>query len=147
MIVIRIVKGIKDHFSIRVAEWGLAVILINWGLRLIFPDNVFQSDVSFSSMETFFSETFWAFYCIIVGVLRLLSLTINGTFRNTIYAKYSPLCRGTMASLSCLFWSQILISIITVVPLSPHFAVYSVLLALDIYCVATTLNEAGKQVA
>lgn len=146
MLVIRIISGIKNHFPTRVMEWALAVIMINWGIRLLTSDNVLELFPSFANMGAIMSESHWGLFCVIVGALRLLSLVINGTFSGTLYSKYSPHLRGLSAALCAFFWCQICISMLGVLPISPGLSVYGVFLAVEIYCVNATLNEAGQQV-
>lgn len=145
MIVIRVFTGIKNHFPTRVMEWALAVIAINWGIRLLTVDNVLTLFPSFTNMSNIMSEDMWGIFCVIAGFARLIALVINGTFSGTLYSKYSPHLRAFGAALCAFLWSQIVISMLGTIPISPGLAVYSVFIMLEIYCVSSALNEAGKQ--
>jgi hypothetical protein len=39
-----------------------------------------------------------------IGLVRLLALIVNGTFADSIYARWSPHVRGVCAFLSCGIW-------------------------------------------
>lgn len=146
MLVIRVFKGIQNHFSTRVMEWAFAVIMVNWGIRFLTSDSVLDLFPSFANMGFIMTEQNWGIFCLAVGALRLLSLVINGTFAGTLYSKYSPHLRGISSALCAFFWCQIVISMIGVLPISPGLGVYGVFLAVEIYCVSATFNEAGQQV-
>lgn len=127
-------------------EWALAVIILNWGVRLLVVDDVFKLFPSFGTMDNIMSESMWGAFCFLAGIARLLALAINGTFSGTVYSQYSPHIRALVACLCAFFWAQIVISMLGVIPISPGFGVYSVFIALEIYCVSAALNEAGNQI-
>lgn len=126
-------------------EWALAVIVVNWGIRFLTTDNVLDLFPSFANMGNIMDEYSWGLFCIFAGFARLLALVVNGTFSGTLYSKYSPHVRAVAACLCAFLWSQIVISMLGVHPLSPGMPVYGVFIALEIYCVSAALNEAGKQ--
>lgn len=83
MVILRVVRGVTDHFPGRVSDWFLASILTNVG---------------------FDSHGFWSVLCLSIGLTRLIALTINGTFPKL---RWSPHVRFVMAILSGCVWVQL----------------------------------------
>ena len=144
MVIIRVLKGIQHHFPTRIAEWFLAVALLNWGLILLGYPTVFTTFPSYAGLAFFANEYVWGIAAFIVGIGRLFALAINGTFSGTLYSNYSPHIRGFIAFLSCFFWSQIVMSYLLIFPLNPAIAIYSTLLMMDLWSMAASWSDAGK---
>lgn len=143
MVVLRVIRGIHDHFPARASEWALSVMLFNLGLILALPRQTLQESPSLSGLARIASEDVWAWALLIIGSVRLMALVINGTFVHTTYGRWSPHVRAFLAFASCFFWMQITVGL----TLSPTFAtglgIYPVLLALDMYNTARAAGDAA----
>lgn len=141
MIVVRVAKGISDHFPIRLSEWALATILVNWGWILLRPSNpdIFSTYPLFEFLSRIASENVWGCACLIIGLLRFVALILNGTFHEF---KFSPHIRSLTSTLSCFLWAQITLGTLNV-PVPTGLAVYPVLLMVDMYNTWKSASEAG----
>ena len=131
-LVVRIVRGVGDHFTARASEWALGAILIGWGYILSLPRETFH-DETFEMMARLAPEWLWALAAILAGTFRILALLVNGTFQDTGYSRWSPHVRAGMALVSCFFWLQIALSFLVGNPTGQGLAVYPILLALDFF--------------
>lgn len=139
--IIRIITGVRDHFPARVAEWALAALFVDFGRRLLSYDGVFSNGVAWQGLEyqarqlgQTDPQAFWGVVILIIGAIRLMALAINGTFKDTIYSRYSPHVRGFMAILSSFILLQMCLSQ-AAVPSSTGNSAYSILLVLDVWCI------------
>jgi hypothetical protein len=143
MVVLRVIRGIHEHFPARASEWALSVMLFNLGVILWLPRQTLQESPSLSGLARIAPEDVWAVALLAIGVTRLLALGINGTFVQTTYGRWSPHVRAGLAFISCFFWMQITVGL----TLSPTFTtglgIYPVLLALDMYNTARAAGDAA----
>lgn len=145
MIVVRVLRGIQSHFPNRVAEWFLSVALLNWGLILLgTSSDIFTVYNTYAGLARLATEFTWGILATSIGLLRLTALVINGTFYDTWYSAYSPHVRGMTSFFSCFFWTQIVLSHIVIIPLSPAIAIYATFLFMDVWCMNIAWKEAGK---
>lgn len=145
MIVIRMVKGVSDHFPARRSEWVLAAMLLGWGIILGPPStSVFATSPAFAGLDGMAPEWVWAWVCLLIGVVRLLALLINGTFAHTFYGHWSPHVRGALAFLSCFIWTAISIGVFNSGALTTGIIIYPGLLALEITNLKEAWQDAGE---
>lgn len=110
---VRIINGVWHTFPDRKIEWIMGLWAFLWSARWLFDpaDNFGPPDGLWESLRVLFgADWFFAGMMFICATARLAALTINGTFRDTIYARYSPLVRGITASFCGLFWFAIWMS-------------------------------------
>ena len=103
MIVIRVYKGVADHFPIRFSEW--VMLWPAFGMWIVFQisPNMFSVSPSFSVLASWAEEGTWALVLAACGVARLTALTVNGTFPGFAY---SPHFRAGASIFGALIWSQ-----------------------------------------
>lgn len=99
---------VKKHFGARTSEWMLAGIMLSIGLILLRTEDTFSTSPAYVGMARIASEQTWAIGCTIVGVLRLVALTINGLWVPTTYH-----LRSAASFVSCFIWTQIMVGAMT----------------------------------
>lgn len=104
MIVLRrITHGIYAHLPIRAMEWVMAWPALGMGLALRYQADMFGVSPSFVRLAEIATQYTWSMVVLWCYALRVLGLTVNGTFAGF---RYSPHLR-LVASLACLFfWSR-----------------------------------------
>lgn len=131
------IRSLRDTFPTRNSEWGLATMLLLWGVILDFDPTLFARSPSFDGMARLFDQSTWAVLCFLTGVGRLAMLTVNGFWRR------SPHLRAMGAFLGSGFWFQITLSFLQSETTSTGLAIYPVLFLLDAYNVLRALGDAG----
>ena len=143
LIIVSMIHGIAGHFPVRVTCWVLSAILLNMGFVLVGRPDFFHEQKVYLFMARVGSPEFWGITCILLGILRVLSLIINGTVP---WFHWTPHMRSGLATLSCLIWFQFTIGFLTT-PLSGlGVAVYPFLLLLDFYNAFMASIEAASEV-
>jgi len=104
VIVLRVYRGITDHFPIRVSEWVMAWPAIGLWVALQVDPQMFDRSPSFAYLAHWGDELTWAWVIGLCGVLRLLALTINGTFKGFAF---SPHIRAAASLIGVAVWSQV----------------------------------------
>lgn len=137
----RIVTGVTQHFESRITEWAMSVTIVWWGTRLLDPSNPWNS-AAWAKMLFWMPETAWGTLCVCLGLLRLVALTINGTFADTAYSKFSPHVRGVTAVLGATVWFMVFLSVSSVP--SSSSGIYQLPLGLDLWCVFHAWREVGR---
>ncbi len=97
-----IATGVCAHFEARFVEGIMAAALTFWGFNLAGDGTAWANPAAWEGMFRIASEEVWGAICLAVGDLWLLGLTINGTFANTWYSRYSPVVRGCMAAAAAM---------------------------------------------
>jgi len=143
MIVVRVMRGAGAHLPARASEWALGAIMFNWGWILLLPRDQYAASGAFDLLERIMPEVMLGMLCLALGAARLFALTINGTFTNSTYSRYSPHVRASVALLSCAVWLQISLSFVTA-PFGTGAAVYPVLLVLDLYSTFRAARDAKQ---
>lgn len=111
---IRIIDGVRHSWPDRRLEWVMGVWAIVWSVKwLLDPaDNFSTTSGAWEGLRYMFgTDWFFAGGMFICGLLRIVALTVNGTFKNTIYARYSPLVRAITAALCGIAWLAIWLSV------------------------------------
>lgn len=99
----RITHGIYTHLPIRVTEWGMAYPALTMGLALKYQSDMFDTSPSFARLAAIASQDTWAAFVLTCCLLRVIALTVNGTFAGFGLSPHMRL----VASLACLFfWSR-----------------------------------------
>lgn len=138
----RIVTGIRSHFEARFVEWAMAVCITYWGWNLIGEGTAWTNRDAWEGMLRIASEETWGGICILAGGLWLLALTVNGTFANTWYSRYSPVVRGCAAIAAAMIWFQVYMSVVTAT--TSGSGIYPLPLALSIWCVFHAWRDIGR---
>lgn len=128
--------SIKKHFPTRASEWVLASILASWGLMLLRSEATFATSPSYIGLERIASENTWGWFCLAIGVSRLVALAINGHWVPSTYH-----LRSITSFVSCFFWFQISLGIMASHLASTGLAVYPWLMVLDIICTYRTARD------
>jgi hypothetical protein len=109
-IVLRVGRGIAEHFPIRVSEWIMLVPLLGWANTLTVDQATFDKSTSFLEMARWADEMTWGWVCFLAAFLRLAALVVNGTFKASF--PYSPHLRGFASLVICIFGGQITFGIL-----------------------------------
>ena len=133
--VLKVGRGIADHFPVRVSEWIMTYAVLGWGVVLISDPDTFNKSMSFSEMSRWFDQTTWAIICLNIGAWKLFALVINGTFKQ--HFPYSAQLRGFTGLVSCFLWGQIVLGILVSWKTNngslTGFVAYSTFMFLDIW--------------
>jgi hypothetical protein len=139
---IRVVMGIRTHFEARFVEWAMAVCITYWGWNLIGPNEAWSNREAWVGMLRITSEETWGAICMMAGGAWLLALTVNGTFADTWYSRYSPWVRGTAAIAAAVIWFQVWQSVFTAG--TSGSGIYPLPLVLSIWCVFHAWRDIGR---
>ena len=102
----RISKGIASHFDVRVSEWVMVIPCIGIGIALNLQRTMFETSPSFARLNEWMDEPQWALLAITCAILRVVALTVNGTFEAF---RFSPHIRILAAFFSGWFWFQFMV--------------------------------------
>lgn len=108
--VLKVGRGVVDHFPIRVPEWIMTVAVLGFGSILYSIEDTFSRTPSFATLALWFDQHTWAVICFNIGLWRLFALVVNGTFKT--YFPYSAHLRGITALVACALWGQIVLGIL-----------------------------------
>lgn len=103
MIVFRLVKGIREHFKVRLSEWLMAYPLVGMWLVFQHQPDLFEKHYAYHVLNSWAPESVWALLCIMCACCRVAALTLNGTFQGF---RYTPHMRALASLAGVLFWSQ-----------------------------------------
>ena len=104
MIVLRVYRGVADHFPIRVTEWVMALPALGMFVLLQLDPIMFTRSPSYEYLARWANESTWALIIAGCGITRLAALTINGTFHGFVW---SPHIRAAASLVGVTVWSQI----------------------------------------
>lgn len=110
---IRIVEGVAHSFPDRKIEWLMGAWALVWSAKwLLDPaDNFVSAGGAWEGLRYLFvSDVVFAGGMFLVATARLVALLVNGTFTETLYARYSPLVRAITGALCGFFWLAIWLS-------------------------------------
>lgn len=115
MILVRVFDGVKHSFPDRKIEWIMGLWTVIWAAKWFFdPADNFQNAAthSWDTLAYLFGQE-WIFsgLMLLIGCVRVAALTVNGTFHDTLYARYSPLVRAGTAFLCACCWTLIWFSV------------------------------------
>lgn len=141
MLILRVARGVHHHFPERVVEWGLAVILVNWGMILMRRDDVIAPDGPLGNILKLAPEDTWGIIATAIGLLRLVALVLNGSFYKTPLIKYAPYGRLAGAFTSCFVWMQTTLALVKYGDISLGLSIYPVFLVWDMFIVFHTARD------
>lgn len=144
MIIVRVARGITDHFSARASEWAFAGLLISLGWLFLSSPDLFDASLSYGGLANLADEIVWGWACIGVGAIRLVALIINGTFAGTWYGGWSPHVRGVCAFLSCGVWFPIFAGFLMAGRPLVVLLYAATVLGLDAYNIRRVWADAGR---
>lgn len=136
----RLWSGISGHFRLRATEWFACAILLQLGETLFFPPAAFPHSQSWDVMAAMMSEQAWGAIFLAIGVLRLVALAVNGTFKRF---RFSPHIRCATAFLAVGLWLQVVISMLEASPNGTGYVIYRLILFLELYNVWRSAADAG----
>jgi hypothetical protein len=84
------------------------------------------------------AQEVWGWTAVLIGLLRMLFLFINGTWRRSAHL------RATGSALSAIFWAAVFGSYLTLGNVIPNLATIGILLALDIYSLWFASEDAKR---
>jgi hypothetical protein len=140
LVLLRLWRGIADHFVLRATDWFAAAFLMSFGLTLLRPADTFAISQSYRVMATMAPEWVWGVGCTSIATVRLVALFVNGTFPSF---RWSPHIRALGTFLSIFAWAQIAIGLTlanTAGTGAPH---YQLLVLFECYNMFLTASEAG----
>lgn len=115
-----------DTFRERLPEWISSLCLIGWGAVLLGESSFLWQQEYFSVLANIASQKVWGYTTIFIGVLRCVSLGINGALRPTAHL------RAIGALVGALTWSAIFISYLGLDWNPPSMAPKMAMAALDV---------------
>lgn len=89
----------RHRIHLRMAEWHLAISMLICGIVLLSKGETFAMD-PYVSIRGMASEEVWGWILLVIGALRVIVLTINGTL-----PRGSPHLRATLSAFSAVIWS------------------------------------------
>lgn len=108
MLILRIGRGVIDHFPVRRSEWVNSFVMIGWGAVLSLDDLPLYGSWLYLSITL--PEMAWATLFVCLGTFRLIILGINGSFPKSWYGKFAPHVRVAMSLLAALAWMQLVLA-------------------------------------
>lgn len=139
---LRVYHGVRHGFPGRWLEWVMGAFIIVWGARLLDSSNSFVTPShAWDGLAHWAPDYVWGTAMILVGVLRILALLINGTFRDTLYSQYSPLVRAMSAGLCGSLWLFVELSVASVG--TQGSITYAVICIIDFSTSYHVMGEAG----
>lgn len=133
MIVLRtLANGVWSHAGVRFTEWLGAVPLVGLGYVLYAEPDALASSPSFSALSSWADAGTWSNIILSVGILRLIALFINGSFKSF---QHSPKIRFLASCVASFFWMLFAVGVFLAwrdsggAPTGP--VVYSTLLLLE----------------
>lgn len=106
MIVLRLARGIRAHFPVRVLEWLMTVPLLTMGGALLGQPGMFARSQSYDQLARWMDQGHWAALVLACAAVRLAALVVNGTFQRF---PYSPHLRIAASAIAGLFWVQVVV--------------------------------------
>lgn len=135
MVIVRLGRGIHDHFHTRLTEWIMAYAAIGMWLAFQAQPNMLVSSPSFFVLERWAHQPTWSALVLSCGLARLVALTVNGTFQSF---RYSPHLRVAASLLGIAFWSQFTLGFIIAFLEGP--SAFSAVIAYSTFCLAELAN-------
>lgn len=77
----------RTVFLTRLSEWQSAVITMMWGVTITLPASTYMTAAGYSGFRTFISQEVFGWTLILIGVARLVVLSLNGMFRPMYFAR------------------------------------------------------------
>ncbi|WP_210291621.1 hypothetical protein [Aureimonas pseudogalii] len=148
MIIVRVYRGVADHFPIRVSEWVMVWPAVGLWFGLQLDPTMFGKSPSFAFIAAWGDEGTWSAVIGLCAVLRLAALTINGTFEGFAF---SPHIRAFASLVGVGIWSQVslgfLMAFLTAGGAFSGFIGWSTMVVLELWNVFRSWSDVGKNAA
>ncbi len=132
-------KPIREHFKLRFSEWIIGLMLLLWGITLLINTSLFEVyQAAFSSMSHIASQKLWGLMAVGIGLLRLIFLIINGTWRRSAHL------RAIGSGLSACIWTAVWSSYLNSDTLLPGLWSVGALIALDLFSLWYAAGDAKQ---
>lgn len=145
-LIVRLYRGIADHFAIRWTEWSMLWPTFGLWITLNSYPDLFSRSASFTTMAEWFDERTWALVFGLSMVCRMAALAINGTFKGF---EFSPHIRAAASLIGVLIWSQVslgfLLSYMNDGGLPTAVVIYTLPVILELMNTWRSFNDVGKQ--
>lgn len=134
------VKSIKEHLKNRFAEWAIGIGLFSWGIVVVAHPDIFATLSTFENMLNIAPQYVWGWTAILIASIRLIFLTINGTWRRSAHL------RAIGSALSASFWTGVWASYLySENPLGNlGLATVGTMVAIDLYSLWFAAEDAGN---
>lgn len=142
MIAFRLYRGVAHHLVFRWPEWVLSGMLFALGVRMLTNVEAFSSSSGYRVMATIADEDTWGALCCVAAGMRLMALTVNGTFKP--FARWSPMVRSALGMLSAGVWFCIALSVYLANPGGFGYIAYGGLMAADMMNSMLAAGDAGE---
>lgn len=142
MIVVRLARGVTDHFMLRFPEWIGTAFLLRFSLTLATANGTFATSHSYDAMAEVADERVWAAAIGAVAVLRLAALVINGFFDWS--RRRSPAVRSLTAGLSAGVWCAVAFGLYAANPAGTGWGTYSIIAMSEIALSLIIAKPAGS---
>ena len=111
MIVLRrLAHGVWDHAGVRFTEWLGAAPLLGVGYVLYAQPDALHTTISFAVLAAWAGAAAWSNMLMGCGLMRLVALFVNGTFRGF---RHSPTIRFVASCFAAMFWMLFTVGIYT----------------------------------
>lgn len=121
-------------FAMRIGEWLLSAILVDWGAVMLAHPSLLIAHAGLSNLVRLAPPEAWGAACLMLGLGRALALAINGGWRPT------PHLRALGAFLTCFIWLMFSFCITNATSLV--IAACPIFLLLEIYNVNRAMTDA-----
>lgn len=142
--IVKIFEGVATHFPARRSEWIASVMMMGWGFFVSINPSLFDTSPSYAHMARMADEPAWAFWAVLVGASRFVALSINGTFHDRWYSKFSPHVRALMSLAACFLWVQLFQGLYGSGTWPPGLAIYAGLAVSDLLNAFSATGDAAK---
>ncbi len=103
-LIVRLYRGVADHFVIRWTEWAMLWPTFGLWIGLQLDPDMFSKSPSFVVLASWATESTWSFVFGMAMLCRFAALAINGTFKGFAF---SPHIRAAVSLIGVVIWSQI----------------------------------------
>ncbi len=126
----------KYNFRERVSEWVMSFGILAWGILILGSSpEIFQREY-YVLLHAIMDGYKWGVLAILVGVTRLIFLSINGAWRPSAHI------RAIGAIFGSTVWGSLLIPAIHLNMFNPIVAIYLTLLIMDLFVIAHAASDA-----
>ncbi len=109
-LIVRVYRGIADHFPTRWTEWAMLWPTFGLWIALQLQPDMFSTSPSFSHVASWATERQWIAIFGLAMLCRFAALVINGTFKGF---EFSPHIRAGASLVGVLIWSQVSLGFLT----------------------------------
>lgn len=103
MILLRIVHGVRGHFSVRASEWLMIWPTALSGVILLGSPTLFDGVPGYAALASWAEEETWGTLALWATAFRLAALVVNGTFAGF---RLAPHARVAASGFGAFLWGQ-----------------------------------------